>query len=108
MYNENIELKTEIKVVKNIINKKLNQLNKSENINVDKENTQETYASKLKKATKIKEQTHKIIIKHKQINDSEKTKSEIKKTVDPIKNKIGISGIRKIKDGKVDPHIRRY
>lgn len=86
-----MELKTENKVINHILTEKFEKIYAT--VRQEQNEINETYADKLRKKN-TKDANHRIIIKDKTTNDSDKTKTEIKKVIDPIKNKI--------KDGKIE------
>lgn len=100
LYNESLELKTEIKVINHILTDKFEKLNIVGNAGNEKHEPKEPYADKLKK-TATKEASHKIIIKEKHNEDSDKTKTEMKKSHRSYQE-IGINGVTKIKNGKIE------
>lgn len=65
----------------------------------------ETYANITKSTREIKKETkqsYKIIIKAKNKINSDKVKEEIKQTINPITNKLGIKNVRKLRTGAVE------
>lgn len=106
--DKNKELKGLVKALQEVINGKLEEVEKAMKERTIKEtteitettvNTPKSYANITK--NKKEEEQYKIVILPKEKQTPEQTRNDIKTYVDPIKNQVGINGLKKTKEGGI-------